>query len=169
LHSFPTRRSSDLVPKQKRYLPLLAGILIDLLLTSILILLVLAIFVKIFVLPILYVRIMRAIAITCLLRIAWQFFLYIRTDLYYVIANVFNCKNLLNDTEVFLYNHLARFIKSIHPQDQSRIPSSERHVIRVYAVIWIVGRLLSIITLFGVSIPILSRYARNIRDVLKIG
>src|SRR5205823_12081186 len=88
-------------------------------------------------LPILAVRLVRAMVFTTLMRIFWQCFLFIRTDFYYIISNFFNCRNLLKDTETFLRNQLARMVPLVLPIDQSDIPVSERRVIRGYALVWI--------------------------------
>jgi cytochrome c oxidase subunit IV len=48
--------------------------------------------------------------------------LFIRTDLYYLIANYLGCKNLMRDTEVFLRNVLSEglsplvFFHAVHSQ-----------------------------------------------------
>jgi hypothetical protein len=44
------------------------------------------------------------------MRILWQFFLFVRTDLYFVAVTYLNCKNLLIDTRAFLRNQLARHL-----------------------------------------------------------
>ncbi|MGZ7087960.1 MAG: hypothetical protein ACXVKH_00695 [Candidatus Angelobacter sp.] len=157
------------VPKRQRYLPLLAGVLLDLASAALLVLLLLADARRVFVMPLLVLRLVRALVLTYVLRVAWQFFFYIRTDFYYVVGNFFNCRNLLNDTEVFLRNQLARVVRSIRPKDQSAIPVSERRVIRAYAVIWVAGRLLSLVLLFAITIPVAIRYVNNLTAAFRAG
>jgi putative peptide zinc metalloprotease protein len=153
------------VAKQQRFLPLLAGVLIDAVSASVLVVLLFAHHRGWLNLSWLLVRLARGMVFTYLMRILWQCFLFVRTDFYYVIANLFNCRNLLKDTEGFLRSTVARVIPRIRTVDQSNIPESERRVIRVYAVLWTAGRILAFILLFTVTIPLAIRYARNLGSV----
>ncbi|HLJ88491.1 MAG TPA: hypothetical protein VKZ53_16850 [Candidatus Angelobacter sp.] len=157
------------VPKNQRYLPLVAGVLVDLVLASVLVLFLFFSGQSIVTLPIIAQRLVRALVVTCLLRIAWQFFFYIRTDFYYVIANFFGCKNLLGDTTGFIRNQLARIFRFIRPIDQSSIPSSEFRMIRFYAVIWAAGRGMALFLLVTVTVPVFVRYAHSLRSVFAAG
>ncbi|HEY5030344.1 MAG TPA: hypothetical protein VIK39_18200 [Candidatus Angelobacter sp.] len=157
------------VPRRRRYLPLLAGVLLDLVSASLLVFLLLADTRHLLGLPTMVLRLVRALVLTYVLRVAWQFFFYIRTDFYYVLANFFNCRNLLGDTEVLLRNQLARFFPSMRHRDQSLIPAPERRVIRAYAVIWVGGRVLSIFLLFAVTVPVAIRYIKNLNAAFSAG
>jgi hypothetical protein len=157
------------VPKRKRYLPMLAGVLIDAVSGSLLLLLLFAREQQWLILSTLAVRLVRAMMFTYLMRILWQFFLFIRTDLYYVVASFLNCRNLLKDTEGFLRNQLARIFPFIRPVDQSAIPESERRVIRAYSVLWVAGRIFSITMLLGVTLPLAGLYLRNLSTTFKNG
>jgi putative peptide zinc metalloprotease protein len=157
------------VPKQQRYLPMLAGVIVD---TASGCLLLLAVYVNASywtVLSVIVVRVMRAMAFTYLMRIAWQCFLFVRTDFYYVIAALFNCRSLMRDTQLYLRNHLSRLIPRIGKVDQSSIPPSERRVISVYAVLWIAGRLWAIALLCMVTIPVGILYVRSFADAFRTG
>lgn len=157
------------VPKQKRYLPMLAGVIVD---ATSGCLLLLVIYVNDFywqVLPTLAVRVMRAMAFTYFMRIAWQGLLYVRTDFYYVIAAVFNCKSLMRDTETFLRNRLSSLIPRIRKVDQSSIPAAERRIIRIYAVLWVAGRLAAVALLCAVTIPVAILYIRSLADAFRAG
>jgi hypothetical protein len=157
------------VPRRQRYLPMLAGVLIDLASASLLIMLLWAHAHQMLTLPVLVLRLVRALGITYLLRVAWQFFFYIRTDFYFVIANFLNCRNLLKDTEVFLRNQLARVLGFIRRVDQSAIPAAELRIIRIYSVIWVAGRLLSFFLFFWVTIPVAIRYIVNLTAAFRAG
>jgi putative peptide zinc metalloprotease protein len=157
------------VPRRQRYLPMLAGVLIDLVSASLLVLLLWAHAHHMLAMPVVVLRLVRALGITYLLRVAWQFFFYIRTDFYFVIANFLNCRNLLKDTEVFLRNQLARIFRTILPVDQSAIPAAERRIIRIYSVIWVAGRLLSFFLFFWVTIPVAIRYTVNLTAAFRSG
>lgn len=157
------------VPKRKRYLPMLAGVIIDAVSGALLLLLLFAHEQQWLILSPLTVRLMRAMTFIYLMRILWQFFLYIRTDFYYVVASLLNCRNLLKDTEGFLRNQLARIVPFIRPVDQSAIPESERRVIRAYSVLWVAGRIFSVTMLLGVTLPLAALYLRNLSTTFKNG
>jgi putative peptide zinc metalloprotease protein len=157
------------VPKRQRFMPMLAGALIDAVSAALLVLLLFAHRQEWLVLPSLWLRLVRAMAFTYLMRIAWQFFLFVRTDLYYVIATLFNCRNLLTDTQVLLRNQMARVIPWIRPMDQSGIPASERRVIRAYAVLWVAGRIWALSVLLMITVPICLNYVRNLAGAFRTG
>lgn len=157
------------VAKRQRYLPLLAGVLIDAASGSLLLLLLFAHQQQWLALSDFAVRLIRAMMFTYVMRILWQFFLFIRTDFYFVIANLLNCRNLLKDTEVFLRNQLARILSSIKPVDQSAIPNSERRVIRLYSVLWVAGRIFAFTVLLTVTLPVGAMYIRNLSTTFSNG
>jgi putative peptide zinc metalloprotease protein len=157
------------VPKQKRYLPLVAGTLVDLVFAAVFILLLYAGEEKLFLLPILLARVLRAMVFTYVARAAWQCFLFIRTDLYYVIANFFNCKNLLKDTEAYLRNCLARVVRGMRTVDQSAVPESELRVIRVYAWVWVAGRIAAFAVLIAITLPLGAAYMGNLATAFRAG
>lgn len=157
------------VPKQKRYLPLLAGMLLDIVSASLLVLLLFCQEERWLLLSPLATQLLRAMLFIYLGRVAWQCFFFIRTDFYYVIANFFNCRNLLGDTEVYLRNQLANVVPMIRPVDQSAVPESERRVIRVYAWFWVAGRIAAFVTLLVVTFPLAGRYIENLAGVFRIG
>lgn len=150
------------VPKRQRYLPMLAGTLIDLFSGSLLLLLVYARGQGWVVLPTLALRMTRGMMFTYMMRIFWQFFLFVRTDFYYVIASFFNCRNLLKDTQGFLRNLLARVFPFVRPVDQSSIPEPERRMIHFYSILWVVGRIFALTILFTVTLPLAGLYIRNL-------
>ena len=157
------------VPKRQRYLPMLAGMLIDATTAALLVLLLFAQRKDLLVMSGFCVRLIRALALSYLLRILWEFFLFVRTDVYYLIATFFNCKNLLRDTTVVLRNQLARFIRFIRPIEQPAIPASELRVVRAYAVLWLAGRVWAFATLFWLTIPVGARYIRDLAGVFNTG
>lgn len=146
------------VPRQDRYLPLLAGAILDAASASLLILASAAVDRGWLALPDGLVRLGRAMIFVYLMRLLWQCFFFVRTDFYFVLANYFNCKNLLGDTETYLRNRLARLARWIDPVDQSHIPPREMRIVRLYAWIWIAGRLLALSLLVLVTIPVGIRY-----------
>lgn len=157
------------VPKRQRYLPLFAGMLTDAVSGALLVLLLFAGEHGWVGLGLFWKRVVRALVFTYFMRIIWQFFVFVRTDLYYVIANWLNCKNLLKDTEGFVQNQVARIITILRRVDQSAIPLSELRVIRAYAVIWVFGRIAALTGLFVVTIPVSLLYIRSLVTTFKTG
>jgi hypothetical protein len=146
------------VPRKQRYLPFMAGPLLDAISSSILILIFFAHHRGWVVLPGLMWQLSRAMLLTYLLGILWQCYFFVRTDFYYVIANFFRCKSLMKDTEIFLRNQLGRIIHSIRKVDQSHIRASEMRVIRIYALVWLLGRAIAFSSLLFIGIPVLWNY-----------
>lgn len=157
------------VPKDQRYLPLLAGLVVDFASSA---LLIIGLFLDsrhIFALTPFWFRLARAMVFTYYMRIAWQCLLFIRTDLYYVIANYLGCRNLMHDTEVFLRNQLARIFPVFRMTDQSHVPLSELRVVHIFALLWMGGRAAALYLLFAVTIPVCAKYVRNFAMTFREG
>jgi hypothetical protein len=157
------------IPRNERYLPFVAGMIFDAVLCSGIIFVLVAHTHGTLALSALFLRFFRALFFTLLMRLVWEFFLYLRTDVYYVIANAFKCRNLLGDTEVFLRNQAARVFPSIRKVSQEGIPPQELRVIRIYSIIWILGRAWAFTILLTVTIPLLVHYTYDLRDVFVAG
>jgi len=157
------------LPKRRRYLPIVAGSLLDALLAALIVLLLVARSHSWVTISPLTTQLLRAIMFTYMTRVMWQAFLFVRTDYYYVIANVFSCRNLMGDTEDFLRNQFAKVTSWIRPVDQSAIPAREKRVIHAFAVIWFVGRAIAIVFLFKVTIPVFGYYAGNLVHAVRAG
>jgi len=157
------------VPKRQRYFPMLAGMLLDAVSTAFLILLLFAQRSGWLSFSSFNVHLVRAVALVYLMRIVWQFFLFVRTDLYYVIATAFNCRNLLGDTSHYLRNLAARIIPSIDLVDQSGIPASELRMVRAYSLLWIAGRIWAVLVLVVVTLPVSFSYLRDLTAAFRLG
>jgi putative peptide zinc metalloprotease protein len=157
------------VPRKQRYLPMLAGIIVDATVASILVLILLAERRHLFAISPFAMHLLHAMAFTNLMRILWEFFLFVRTDLYFVAVTFLNCKNLLIDTRVFLRNQLARLTPRVQPVDQSGIPQAERRAIRTYAAIFLAGRAWAFATLFWVTIPVFLGYWKTLTPAFRAG
>ncbi|MGY2063407.1 hypothetical protein ACW9HQ_51655, partial [Nocardia gipuzkoensis] len=112
-------------PRRQRYLPMLAGMLADALAISILTLLAaLGLRADGTVAP--AAAVCLALAFATSLRLAWQFFFHLRTDLYYVAIVVLGCQDLHAAARMILANRLRRLIgrrvadeSSLHPRDRA--------------------------------------------------
>lgn len=155
--------------KRQRLLAVLAGSLLDATVASLLIMLLFAQHRGWVPLPSPALLFLRIALFTYLLRLLWECFLFVRTDFYYVIVILFNCKDLMGDTEIFLRNQCARFLPFIHQVDQTSVPPREMRVVRSYALIWIFGRLVAFLSLIFIGLPILLGYYFEIGTYLLRG
>lgn len=157
------------VPKNKRYLPFLAGMFVDSIVTSLLLLVVFGYKKDWISLSEVSIELASAMLLIILLRLLWQCFFFIRTDLYYVLANLLGCRNLLTDTEDYLRNGWARLFSRRPRVDQSHIPAQERRYLRLYAPVYILGRLVALSVFVLVVLPVTWSYAQAIGHVLRTG
>ncbi|MBU7584438.1 MAG: site-2 protease family protein [Nostoc sp. TH1S01] len=157
------------VNRKQRYLPFLAGPLLDLVSAAILILIFFAENHKWITMSLVVYQLSRALLLNYLLGLLWQCYFFVRTDFYYVIANFFHCKNLMKDTEVFVRNQISRLTRRVHRVDQSHIPAKEMLIIRSYAVLWLVGRTIAIASLIFITLPLIWHYCIKLFTVLSAG
>jgi hypothetical protein len=147
------------LPRRQRYLPILAGPLIDLLTASALVILFFFDRQGWLSLAPRVLQLGRALLFVYLMRIAWQCYFFLRTDFYYAMANLLGCKNLMQDTQLFLRNAAARLFRVGRVVDQSHIPAFEQRMLRIYSAVWIVGRVLAVTLLIFVQVPLFFSYA----------
>ena len=93
-------------------------------------------------------------------KLGWNFLFYMRTDVYYLLANLLRCQNLYRDTVTFLKNELAREIKWIRPVVADPIPDREKRIVHLYAVFFLVGTLLTVAA-FSIALMPLGLLVRN--------
>jgi putative peptide zinc metalloprotease protein len=157
------------VNREQRYLPFLAGPLLDLVSAAILILIFFAHKYGWITISAVVYQLSRALLLNYLLGLLWQCYFFMRTDFYYAIANFFRCKNLMKDTEVFVRNQISRIIRRVRRVDQSHIPAKERFVIRLYAILWLVGRTIALASLIFITLPLMWHYCIKLFTVLNAG
>jgi hypothetical protein len=142
----------------RRCVAFMAGPLFDLVLSAVLVLVLFSAAHGLIALDLTLRAFVRALLFVELTRVLFQFYLFVPTDFYYVIGTVFRCKNLMHDTQVYLLNRLSGVMPGIVRRDQSQIPSAEMRVVRVFACVWVAGRLLAFVTLFAITVPVLLGY-----------
>jgi putative peptide zinc metalloprotease protein len=157
------------VPRQQRYLPFLAGPLFDAVLASLFLLSLFAGRSGWVSLSAMAVRLLSGGLFVSLMRLLWQCYFFLRTDLYFVVANYFGCKNLMGDTAAFLRSQAARLWPKLKPVDQAHIPGPEMRVIRWYALVWVAGRAVALGALGFISLPLMWHYAVMIITTLGMG
>jgi len=157
------------VPSRQRYLPMLAGPLLDSLSAALLFLLLFAQSKGAFTLAPALEQLIKAMIFIYFFRLLWQCYFFIRTDFYFVFTTFFGCKNLMKDTSTFIQSLVLRAIGSQKRIDQTHIPLRERRVIRLYSVLWLLGRGVAFYSLFFITLPVLFRYLNGTRLALQRG
>lgn len=143
------------VPRRSRYLPFLAGIVADVLLTATLTIAAAAAFSTTW--PRWIGGYALAMAFSTLMRILWQAYFYLETDLYFVIATATHCTNLQAATRQRLYTRWHRVIpKRWAPPLEERTELDERAA-RFYAPFLVAGYAVSTAILFWAGLPALLR------------
>ncbi|MBZ4331040.1 hypothetical protein [Corallococcus sp. AS-1-12] len=156
------------IPRRQRYLPFLAGPLLDLVLMALSLLTLFAQAQGWVSLALQTQWLLRASLLMLAFRVLWQFQFFLRTDMYCVFVNLFGCKNLMGDTEALLKHRVRGLLRSRPPEGDplEAVPPAERRVIHVYAGFWVLGRLLAFALLFGVQLPVALAYVRSIHHAL---
>lgn len=106
-------------------------------------------------------RLCLALAFTVVMRIAWQFQLYLRTDLYYVFATALGCYDLHDASKALLRNRIWRLLRRPERQvDEGQWTEQDRRVGTFYGPFVLLGFcVLAGITVFA-SIPVTVSYFR---------
>jgi hypothetical protein len=143
-----------LVPRSKRYLPMLAGLLADVLAMAGLTLVAYATRAPDGRIS-LVGGVCLALAFTTLPRIVWQFYFFLRTDVYYLITTVLRCVDLQTTTREYLHNRVNSLLgRHQRLVDESRWHPRDRRVARWYAPLMVTGYAAAIVMLFVVVLPL---------------
>jgi hypothetical protein len=70
---------------------------------------------------------------------AWQLRFYMRTDLYFVVAEAFRARNLMADAQAFLLFAASRLVGRHASDPLAAHPRRERTVVRWYSVFYLAG------------------------------
>jgi hypothetical protein len=152
-----------LASKRRRYLAFMIGIVLDVASAAVLVGVLWATRRGLIHPPPAVLTLAKTGFLTYSLRVNFQVFMYLRTDIYYVFSTAMKCRNLMGDTEVLLRNVFNRLtFRPERVQDQSGIPRRERIKIRFYAVFYVLGRILALTVLFGLIIPVLFAYLKEL-------
>ncbi|WP_380283841.1 hypothetical protein [Kitasatospora purpeofusca] len=106
------------------------------------------------------------LAYSTVLRVVWQAFFFLRTDVYYLVVTVLGCVDLHTTAKQLLADHWARLRGRPAPYDPERWHPRDRAVARWYAVLMAVGYTLALATLAVNLPPIVARASRSVLDQL---
>jgi hypothetical protein len=139
------------VPKRKRYLPFLAGLLADIILVSALTLS--AAILDNYDLPGWCAEVCLAIAFTCVLRIIWQLMFYLETDLYFVISHALRCPDLHSAARFRIKTLACRLLHRAPPRGEGDWADRDRAMARWYAPLLVAGYGFSLFSLLWAGVP----------------
>ncbi|UYY59479.1 hypothetical protein [Sphingomonas sp. S2-65] len=145
------------LPKRQRYLPLVAGMMVDVLVIAVVTLVIAALrrngetgF------P---VFLLRALILQIFVTMVWQFNLFLRTDIYYVLSNYLSYPNLDADARVYLRDRLYWISGGRLGTSAGGAGYKNVRVLRFFSIAWVVGRVCALAVLLLVFLPTLARYA----------
>ncbi|MEU7019984.1 hypothetical protein ABZ990_04920 [Streptomyces sp. NPDC046203] len=133
------------VERRKRYLPILAGMIVDVVLVGVLI--IVADFTRGPDGVGLAGRVCLAVAFAAVIRVLWQFFFYLRTDIYVLISTALGCVDLHTTATRMLRNRCNRLLgRPDRLLDESEWHPADRRAARWYSWLIPVGYTLSLST-----------------------
>lgn len=156
---FETRMNGLLsVPREKRYLPFVAGMVCDVVVLALLGLTAHLTRTPDGTLSVVG-EIAMAFAFTVVMRIVWQFQLYLRTDLYYVFATALRCHDLHDASTALLRNRVWRLLGRPHKVvDEERWSAHDRAAGRWYGPFVAGGVVVMLLLTVLGSLPVVLGY-----------
>jgi hypothetical protein len=143
-------------PKSKRVLPILSGILTDFGVLAALTLGAAATMRPDGSFPLLG-GLLLAMAYTTLLRVLWQFFFFLQTDIYYLVVTVLGCVDLHTCAKQMLSNRWRELLGRSPRYDPADWHPRDRKVARWYSALIVTGYAVVLATLVVAVVPILFR------------
>ncbi|HAX89328.1 MAG TPA: hypothetical protein DCY91_24505 [Cyanobacteria bacterium UBA11370] len=146
------------VPRRYRYRVYLAGIVWELIFCST------ALVVLAYIpLTSLLQGLIKALILTQFFGITWQFYFYMRTDIYFVLQDLLRCHNLFTDSLNYLIffvkktNHMLfkKSFKGSIVNPLINVPIQERNKVIVYSWLVLIGSIVSFCIFFTYNLPIL--------------
>ncbi len=154
------------LPRRQRVLPILAGMLADLIAVAALTLGAAAFRQPDGALP-LAGRICLALAFLTVLRIVWQFYVFLQTDLYQLLVTLLGCADLHRTTCRWIANRFNGALGRRHRlHDEALWQPRDRAAARWYCVVLVGGYAVSVASFVLAVLPVLSRLFVGVRDRL---
>jgi len=147
------------LPKRRRYFPLAAGMLVDLLSISC-ITLIIAYLARNDGAPA-AIAILQALILQILITLSWQFNVFLRTDLYFIICNMVSYPTLDSDARIYMAQKMFSLSGGVIGRQATAHIFQRKGAVRLFSGIWIAGRIASIAVLFGIILPTMLRYLND--------
>ena len=112
------------------------------------------------------IQVVQMLVLEIVIAMTWQFNVFVKTDLYFVICNFLSYPDLDRDARTYLRDVLFRLTAG---RLGAKVPPgnfSNLTVLRAFALVWLFGRILSLLILFGVFLPTVWRYLISAVDQL---
>jgi putative peptide zinc metalloprotease protein len=150
------------LPKVQRYFPMLAGLLVDIVCGSIATILI-KIMLQRGASPF-AIQVAQALVLETVISIIWQFNIFIKTDIYYVICNYLSHPDLDRDARIYLFDVLHRITFGRFGR-KATMNIDNVLVLRLFSAIWLLGRIMSLFVLFFVFIPTMGKYIMSAAEL----
>jgi hypothetical protein len=138
------------VPRRKRYLPMLAGMLLDVLVLAALTLGAAALETTTGFGALVY-KLLLCTAFGVVLRLVWQFYFFLRTDLYFLAMTVLGCNDLQTVSRQLLGNRVKRLIgRRDRAVDEATWTPRDRSVATWYS--WLIVAGYAFLTIMAVTV-----------------
>ncbi|TDE60383.1 M50 family peptidase [Nonomuraea mesophila] len=99
-----------------------------------------------------------------------QFFAFMRTDVYFVVQDLFGCRNLFGDATAFLAYLWARLRRGPAADPSGALPRRERYVVRAYSVFVAIGSVVCVGVSLTITLPVaVPLVARSVGTLLSGG
>ncbi len=128
-----------LADKGRRYLVYVAGMASDVVAACAVVVLMWLHDRGAFALPDLAYRTCKLAVVIAAAGVLWQFNVFLRTDVYYVFANFFDCKNLASDAQAYLKSRLRKLLGGGGVVAPQGVSGREFRAIRIYSVLYVLG------------------------------
>ncbi|MFS1511663.1 hypothetical protein VQL36_04395 [Chengkuizengella sp. SCS-71B] len=126
------------IPKKNRYLPFLAGMLGDILWYSFLVIIAGLLYIKTGAIEG-FGAFCLALAMTTFLRLIWQFYFHLQTDIYYIMISILDCINLQEITRKYVKYSWYRLIRSGKTINFDKYTERDLKVARWYSIFYSIG------------------------------
>jgi putative peptide zinc metalloprotease protein len=153
------------LPRSQRYLPMLVGIMVDILCVAMLTILLQVLLrhgIGDFT-----IQVVQALVLEIVVGMTWQFNIFIKTDIYFVICNYFGHPDLDQDARVYLRDLLFRASFGLFGSKTTEAHFRNLYILRVFSIIWLFGRILAVLVLFGVFLPTMAQYIQSSIQLLR--
>jgi putative peptide zinc metalloprotease protein len=113
------------------------------------------------------VQVVQALVLEVIISMIWQFNVFVKTDIYFVLCNYFSHPDLDREARIYLRDLLYQVSFGFFGYKSQRFEFQDIIVLRVFTVIWLFGRIFSFSVLIGVFIPTVAKYIVSAVQMLR--
>jgi hypothetical protein len=152
------------LPKRQRYLPLMAGLMVDVLVIALLTLTIAALRQSDMAggSAGLAVPLLQALILQVIVTITWQFNFFLKTDIYYALSNYWSYPDLDADARIYLRDRLHRLSSGRFGERAVSPNYANSRVLHVFSALWVIGRILAFGVLVLIIVPTIYLYAAKV-------